>query len=137
MWPAGAAPCAASSKRAATTPRNLAGASAWESLAVTGATGNGAMGAVPLQFTEIDAWARLNRLTLERWEVKALRSMSIGYVNEISNDDDAQEPMLQTEMPSEELMAAKAAITERRLEQMFARLEAQENAEMKRRRKKQ
>jgi hypothetical protein len=43
---------------------------------------SGSMGAAPLPFGEIDAWCRRSGIELSPWEARALRRLSVTYLNE-------------------------------------------------------
>jgi len=45
----------------------------------------GAMGLVPLSHQEIHAWASLNNLDLDPWEIIALRASSGAYVSQLNS----------------------------------------------------
>lgn len=46
---------------------------------------SGGMGAAPLTHTEILSWSALVGVVLQPWEARALRRLSIEYVNESQN----------------------------------------------------
>lgn len=49
-----------------------------------GPVGHGAMGPVPISFSEIDAWQRTTGIELLPWEARLFRRLSVEYVDELA-----------------------------------------------------
>lgn len=62
----------------------------WEVFADLSATrtSNGMGGVSTISFSEIDAYQRLNALSLAPWEVRVLRGLDRIYIEEISRSED-------------------------------------------------
>lgn len=52
----------------------------WTFLALHRARSAGGFGVNPIQFTEIEAWCRLNRVALEPWEVDVIGMLDDAYL---------------------------------------------------------
>lgn len=76
----------------------------------------------PITHLEIAAWCSLTGRDLQPWEVTALRSLSIAYLNEAhaASEPTRPPPSWINEKPSKELVSKK-------LNDMFSRMEAQDN----------
>jgi hypothetical protein len=57
----------------------------WTFLALHGARSGNGMGINPISFTEIDAWCRLSRVTLDPWEVDVIRLLDNAYLESITD----------------------------------------------------
>ena len=68
-----------------------------------GPTMAGAMGAMPLTFTELAAWQAATGNDLAPWELRTLRRLSADYLNESKQAQDPQQPSpLQVQMTQQD-----------------------------------
>jgi hypothetical protein len=58
----------------------------WQSLSLS-RTNNG-FGNNPLQYSEIEAWCRINGIKMERWELSCIRAIDIAYLTAMAKAKD-------------------------------------------------
>lgn len=52
--------------------------------------GSTGFGVSPFQFSEIEAWSRVNRVQLDPWEVDCLKAMDMAFLKIVNGDKDGR-----------------------------------------------
>lgn len=92
-----------------------------------GPAGAGAAGAVPLAYTELQAWARCTGTAWAPWELQMLRRMSVGYVGERLAGEEPLQPPPWGEVAAQQ----KAAVSKALLQGLRAMARAQQQQQGK------
>lgn len=82
-----------------------------------GPAASGVSGAVPISYTEIEAWARVTGIYLQPWQGKLLRDLSRTYVRSLTKGEDPQ-----SAPPYVDLEKARQAEVSRRVGAVFSAL---------------